>query len=149
MSVTLFTVNSGKYNNSLFECQKQWYICIIWLRVSIDIHTSSHLRCWLFQKKVRTVTDVCLILVPTGDIGQTFVGPKETVLDNRDYAGYTGASYTFHNMDGAIAGTNRGFVNLQDNFKKEVGEFDEDAYRDSRWCYDTPGVVNPEQVQLG
>ena len=80
-----------------------------------------------------------------GHIGQTFEGVKQTVKEDSNYKGYTLASYEFDKMDDTLREGQSGADDVADE-RSVLDEFDIGEYKNSRWCYDTPGVVNPEQV---
>ena len=80
-----------------------------------------------------------------GHIGQTFEGVKQTVKEESEYKGYTLASYEFDTEGDVVREGPSGVQDVAEE-RSVLDEFDISEYKNSRWCYDTPGVVNPQQV---
>ena len=77
---------------------------------------------------------------PSGHVGQTFEGMRNVAVREEDQMGFGDASFTFKDREGVIEAVH---VN-RDDF--QGSRYDARTYEKSRWCYDTPGVVNPAQV---
>lgn len=73
-------------------------------------------------------------------MGQTFESDMNLAVRKEDSMGYSGASFSFESSTGNIVAKNYDRHNMMGR------KYDESIYEKSRWCYDTPGVVNPQQV---
>lgn len=80
-----------------------------------------------------------------GHIGQTFEGIKKQTQEDQEYKGYTLASYEFDEKEASLKEGRSGVDDLTTE-RATLDDFDIRHYKNSYWCYDTPGVVNPEQV---
>ncbi len=85
----------------------------------------------------------------SGHVGCTFPGKVEVIRQDTsvDYTGAVGPSFT-----GSVSGDiqmdeqlKRG--SLHQDLMTHAGSFDESVYDHSKWCYDSPGLINPRQVQ--
>ena len=75
-------------------------------------------------------------------MGRTFDGYKNVAVSEEDSKGFSGASFSFNPKTGAVE------AEQVDKERLMGHQYDETIYANSRWCFDTPGVVNPEQVGL-
>ena len=89
----------------------------------------------------------CIVLE---SVGQTVLSKRDAILEehNKSVHGYLGATYTYNTFKETVTECQLS----QDKLRHEVfGEkeiFNEAVYAESKWCHDTPGLVNPEQVQI-
>ncbi|XP_013420504.1 nitric oxide-associated protein 1-like [Lingula anatina] len=81
-------------------------------------------------------------LTLTGFIGQTFTTEKP-VEDDQEIEPFDCPQYVFSKKSG-LEETQSGRKSLEE--KKAPKYFDENHYQNSRWCIDTPGLVNPNQI---
>jgi len=86
-----------------------------------------------------------MLVVTAGHIGQTFEGVKKQTQEDQEYRGYTLASYEFDEGAASVKEGRKGVDDLASEHEI-LDDFDISRYKNSHWCYDTPGVVNPEQV---
>ena len=90
------------------------------------------------------------IFLLTEPVGQTVLSKKDAILENhhKSVHGYIGTTYSYNPFEDKV---NECKLN-KDALRSEVfGEkelFDEAVYAESKWCHDTPGLVNPDQVQI-
>ena len=95
-----------------------------------------------------------VITCDTGHIGQTSPTPREMALDDfiaRRYAsGFVAPNYTFDTKltdDGAQTAELKEFAGrdaLMSRLHIKVPPYDDKTFK--FWCYDTPGLINPQQV---
>lgn len=81
-------------------------------------------------------------------VGQTLPSKKDAILENhhKSVHGYIGTTYTYNSYENKVnEGTlTKGMLRREVFGEKET--FDEAVYAESKWCHDTPGLVNPDQV---
>ena len=83
-----------------------------------------------------------------GYVGQTFDGSKERVRQEKGGIQYDTATYSYNEAEGSIQDSEGSKETILKEFKEAVGKYDEDLYKESRWCFDTPGLINPAQVSV-
>lgn len=81
-----------------------------------------------------------------GHIGTSISTPKQTALEDKlqNYSGFVVPSYTFDKIEPDNLIQNHGIVGLVNHLKPNVKPYDDTIFK--YWCYDTPGIINPEQV---
>ncbi len=91
--------------------------------------------------------DIEVSLWALGHIGQSYTGSRERNA-GRGGAG-SDTMVTSYSFDGRRVLADEEEGGRDALVRQTGGAYCPTSFKDSRWCHDTPGVINPEQVSSG